>query len=160
MAHLLTIFTVISEGFCRGSRSFAREQVRRTTDPGLRLSRMTATTNNRFPTTTFGNDDNKKSHPRGFLSGICRSVREQQRRTTDSRLQHSGMTTSKKAKNKSKCHPRGFWRPAGFGDLLFIDWPLTGLKDPYKRVFSSGSKKGLTRFFFLIQYHYGPGRVI
>ena len=31
---------------------------------------------------------------------------------------------------------------------LFIDWPLTGLKDPYKRVFSSGSKKGLTRFFF------------
>ena len=28
-----------------------------TTDPGLRLSRMTATTNNGFPTTTFGNDN-------------------------------------------------------------------------------------------------------
>ena len=57
---------VIPEEFCRGSRSFAREQVRRTTDPGLRLPRMTATTNNRFPTTTFGNDNNRKSHPRGF----------------------------------------------------------------------------------------------
>ena len=129
-----------------------------TTDPGLRLSRMTATTNNRFPTTTFGNDDNKKSHPRGFLSGICRSVREQQRRTTDSRLQHSGMTTT------GSVIPKGFGGPQGSGicrlPLLFIDWPLTGLKDPYKRVFPSGPKKGLTRFFFLIQYHYGPGRVI
>ena len=68
MAHLLTIFTVISEGFCRGSRSFAREQVRRTTDPGLRLSRMTATTNNRFPTTTFGNDDKQKSKKQKQMS--------------------------------------------------------------------------------------------
>ena len=68
MAHLLTIFTVISEGFCRGSRSFAREQVRRTTDPGLRLSRMTATTNNGFPTTTFGNDDKQKSKKQKQMS--------------------------------------------------------------------------------------------
>ena len=42
----------------------------------------------------------------------------------------------------------------------FFDWLLRALKGPYKRVFLSGSKKGLTRFFFLIQYHYGPGRVI
>ena len=55
------------------------------------------------------------------------------------------MTTSK---SKNQCHPRVFLRPAGFGELLFIDWPLTGLKDPYKRVFLPGSKKGLTRFFF------------
>ena len=47
-----------------------------TTDPGLRLSRMTATLNNRSWTITFGNDDKQKSksnrHPRVFLSGICR----------------------------------------------------------------------------------------
>ena len=43
-----------------------------TTDPGLRLSRMTATTNNGFPTTTFGNDNKNRirtrqlSSPRGW----------------------------------------------------------------------------------------------
>ena len=137
--------------------------------------------NNRFPTTTFGNDDKKKSksknqcHPRGFLSGICRSVREQQRRTTDPGLQHSRMTATTNNRFPTTTFgndgyfalvviPECFGGPQGSGIccllLLFIDWLLTGLKDPYKRVFPSRSKKGLTRFFFLIHYHYGPGRVI
>ena len=76
----------------------------------LSFCKRATTTNNRFPTTTFGNDNNRKCHPRGFGgpqgSGIC-------------------------------CLP-----------VLFIDWSLMGLKDPYKRVLPSGSKKGLTRFFF------------
>ena len=58
------------------------------------------------------------------------------------------MTTRKKAKAKTSVIPEGFGGPQGSGDLSFIDWSLTGLKDPYKRVFPSGSKKGLTRFFF------------
>ena len=76
--------------------------------------------NNRFPTTTFGNDDKKKSksknqcHPRGFWrpAGFFEDLPFRKRTTTaktDSRLQLSGMTTSKnKNKNKNQCHPRGF----------------------------------------------------
>ncbi len=44
-----------------------------TTDLGKlragRLSRMMTTTNNRFQTTTFGNDNKSKRHPREFFVG-------------------------------------------------------------------------------------------
>ena len=105
---------VIPEEFCRGSRSFAREQVRQTTDPGLQHSRMTATANNRFPTTTFGNDDYFALIviPEGFCRGsvvFCK-------RTT---LTNNGFPTTTFG-NDIKRKPRGFWRPAGCGDLVVL----------------------------------------
>ena len=57
-----------------------------------------------------------------------------------------------KQKQKANVIPESFGGPQGSEicclSLSFIDWPLTGLKDPYKRVFLSRPKKGLTRFFF------------
>ena len=67
-------------------------------------------------------------------------------------FRHGFFNDNNKQKQKANVIPESFGGPQGSGicclPVLFIDWPLTGLKDPYKRVFLSGSKKGLTRFFF------------
>lgn len=100
-----------------------------TTDLGTlrtgRLSRMTTTTNNRFQTTTFGNDNKSKRHPREFFVGDIAVTQENKNGKTQIPI---------------PCGPHPI-----AGGLFFGN---DGKKCRFCRWFFAVYRRGLTPFFF------------